>query len=120
MWNYLFTLRRARIERKFGQLDRHKFFHYCLRTVATVALMFRLMWNGEIIKARCSPSLAYRDELVLSSTIARNLSPRCTCNWVGMWPATHIMRTALTDYRDALSDDYLAKHGWQVCASTGA
>lgn len=114
MWNYLFTLRRARIERKFGQLDRHKFFHYCQRTVATVALMFRLMWNGEIIKARRSPSHAYRDELVASSTIARDLGPKCACNWDGMWPVTHSMRTVITNYRDALSAAYLANHGWRV------
>lgn len=114
LWNYLFALRRSRIERKFGQLDRHKFFHYCLRTVSTVALMFRLMWNAEIIKARATPSLAYADELVQSSTLARDLGPACDCNWAGMWPVTHPQRVALTTYRSALCDDYVAKNGFEV------
>ena len=110
MWNYLFTLCRARIERKFGELDRHKFFHYCLRTVTTVALMFRLMWNAEIIKARQNPSMAYQDELVPSSAVARSLGPKCDCNWSGMWPVSHPMRTVITQYRDALCDDYVLRH----------
>ena len=66
LWNYLFSLVRARIERKFGELDRHKFFHFCTRTVTTVALMFRMMWNAEVIKAREAPTTAYQDELVAS------------------------------------------------------
>ena len=114
LWNYLFSLVRARIERKFGQLDTHKFFHFCTRTVTTVALMFRLMWNAEIIKARLTPTMAYQDELVPSSTLRRSLGPECDCAWTGMCPAVNAWRGVINTYRDDLCDDYVRRNGFFV------
>jgi len=38
LWNRVVCYRRSRIERRFGQLDRHRFFHYTLRSIPMMAL----------------------------------------------------------------------------------
>lgn len=112
VWNYVFSLRRARIERKFGQLDRHRFFHYTLRSTSMVALMFRAMWNAELIKRRLDgASLNYSDELCDGRLLGRQWGQVCACHWAGMWYAGGAKRRQFLRYRDILRDAYVANHG---------
>ena len=112
LWNYVFGLRRARIERKFGHFDRHRFFHYTLRSTPMIALMFRAMWNAELIKRRLQgPSLNYREELCDGRLLGRQWGQVCTCQWSGLWYAGNPKRTQFLAYRDILRDAYVATHG---------
>ena len=48
-FNKWWKLPRSRVERWFAHLDRHRFMWFCNREYDTVSIMFRLMWNAEIL-----------------------------------------------------------------------
>ena len=126
-WNHVFGIRRSRIERTFGELDRHRFIHYTLRSPWMVALLFRLIWNAEIMKilkgeeARTQqgrpPYECYETELYPGTQLRREFGPVCTCRWTGAWYAGHPKRMQVLQYRDILRNAYWLSSGGRVRAS---
>jgi len=116
LWNKVFSYRRARIERRFGQLDRHRFFHYTLRSIPMIALLYRAMWNAEIIKQEieASPSPNYADELLPGKRVVRHFGDACTCAFDGMWYSGHPKRTQFLAHRDDLRRAYVTTNGMSV------
>jgi len=112
LWNQVVCYRRSRIERRFGQLDRHRFFHYTLRSIPMTALLFRAMWNAELTSREIEgPSSLYSGELWPSQLVQRHFGAVCTCNFNGMWYAGHPKRAQFDKHRDDLCQAYIAKEG---------
>ena len=115
LWNQVFAYRRSRIERRFGQLDRHRMFHFTLRSIPMIALLFRAMWNAEIIQLQATSARhKYSDELFSFHAVPRSLGGPCTCAFQGMWYADHAKRLQFNQHRDDLRRAYVSKYGMSV------
>ena len=103
---------RSRCERKYAELDRHHFLHSCNRSAGMMALLFRLIWNAEILKENASPNNNYADELVTPAQRPRELGDPCTCQWHGMWYAGDPHRRQLNEERQRVAEALWTKeHG---------
>jgi len=94
---------RSRVERRYSALKSHNLVQRTDRTITTIALLWRLLWNAEMVrinlkKERGQPSSAV-DELCDGR--GRDFGDCCTCNWSGMWYAGHPERDSILAYRDA-------------------
>ena len=103
-FNRVHSHRRARVERFFAYLDRHKFMHYCRHKKEWIASAFHLMWNAEVLKSQSNTvTLRYPNTVTDADSVPilsnLNLQHPCTCDF-------STKAACIDGRRDALRDKF--------------
>eukprot|EP00760_Papus_ankaliazontas_P010152 PhM_4_TR14212/c3_g3_i2/m.101600 len=102
-FNKVLSNRRSRVERTFGYLDRHHFFHYCARSKEWISNAFALMFSAEICKQMMRDKQRYTN-VVSASAIPQSIHSKMTdtCSCTFQCTRRNPTSQARNHYRDKL------------------